>query len=146
MSEMALKDLAERMKDIDFAMFTTKTDGGEIASRPMSNNRDVEYDGDSWFFTYESYRTVADIERDPKVSLTMTGSKGIFGKPPLFLSIEGQAELIRDRTQFEAHWTEDLDYWFEQGPDTPGVVLIRVRASRIHYWDGRHEGDITVAP
>ncbi|MGU3497159.1 pyridoxamine 5'-phosphate oxidase family protein [Xanthobacteraceae bacterium A53D] len=144
MGEMSLKDLSERMKDIDFAMFTTKTEGGDIASRPMSNNRDVEYDGDSWFFTYESYRTVSDIERDPKVSLTMTGSKGFFGKPPLFLSVEGQAELIRDRAQFEAHWTKDLDYWFEQGPDTPGVVLIRVHASRIHYWDGHDEGEIVI--
>ncbi|WP_019995491.1 pyridoxamine 5'-phosphate oxidase family protein [Aureimonas ureilytica] len=144
MAELTLHDLSKRMKGIDFAMFSTKTEGGEIASRPMSNNGDVEYDGDSWFFTYESYRTVSDIERDPKVSLSMTGSKGLLGKPPIFISVEGHAELIRDKAEFEAHWTKDLDYWFENGVDTPGMVLIKVHASRVHYWDGRDEGEIVV--
>lgn len=40
--------------------------------------------------------------------------------------------------------TTDLDRWFEQGVDTPGLVLIRVAAARIHYWDGEDEGELTV--
>ena len=144
MAEMTLHDLSKKMKNIDFAMFSTKTEGGEIASRPMSNNGDVEYDGDSYFFTYEHFRTVADIERDPKVSLAMTGSKPLLGGPPLFVAIEGMAQLIRDKAQFEKHWNKDLDYWFEQGTETPGVVLIKVHATRIHWWDGKDEGEIRV--
>ena len=41
-------------------MLNTHTDGGQIATRPMSNNRDVEYDGDSWFFVAEE---VAHLRR-----------------------------------------------------------------------------------
>ncbi|NDV86349.1 pyridoxamine 5'-phosphate oxidase family protein [Aurantimonas aggregata] len=143
MSDMTLSDLAEAMRDIDFAMLSTKTGAGDIAARPMSNNRDVDYDGDSFFFTYEEARTVSDIERDPKVGLSFQGKAGLLGKPPLFISVEGTAELIRDKAQFEAHWNSDLDYWFEDGIDTPGVVLIRVHADRIHYWNGKDEGDVT---
>ena len=77
MAELTLHDLSKRMKGIDFAMFSTKTEGGEIASRPMSNNGDVEYDGDSWFFTYESYRTASDIERDPKVLIAAQPTRGL---------------------------------------------------------------------
>ncbi|UIJ71597.1 pyridoxamine 5'-phosphate oxidase family protein [Aurantimonas sp. HBX-1] len=143
MSQMTLSDLAEAMRDIDFAMLSTKTAAGDIAARPMSNNRDVDYDGDSFFFTYEEARTVADIERDRKVGLSFQGKAGLLGKPPLFISVEGSAELIRDKAQFEAHWNADLDYWFEDGIDTPGVVLIKVHADRIHYWNGKDEGDIT---
>ena len=51
MTDMTLSDLAKKMADIDFCMLSTRTAGGEIAARPMSNNGDVEYDGDSYFFS-----------------------------------------------------------------------------------------------
>ncbi len=136
-----LAEIAEAMRDIDFSMLSTTAQNGAIAARPMSNNRDVEFDGDSFFFSDESANTIADIERDPKVGLTYQGKGGLFGKPPIFIAVEGRAELIRDRAQFEAHWTKDLEYWWD-GPDTPGLVLIKVHAERIHYWDGKEEGEI----
>ena len=58
---MTLERLSEKMKDIDFAMLATIAPGGAIGSRPMSNNREVDYDGDAWFFTDESAQMVADI-------------------------------------------------------------------------------------
>jgi general stress protein 26 len=64
----------KKVRDIDFAMLLTHTESGEIAGRPMSNNRDVGYDGDSFFFTWEQARSVANIERDPKVALS--GAEG----------------------------------------------------------------------
>ena len=141
---MTLEDLSKKMAEIDFAMLSTRAENGAIAARPMSNNGDVDYDGDSWFFTYEEAHTVADIERDKKVGLSFQGSKSLLGKPPLFISVEGDAELIRDKAAFEAHWTKDLDYWFEQGIDTPNIVLIKVHATRIHYWNGKDEGEVRV--
>lgn len=42
------------------------------------------------------------------------------------------------------HWVKDLERWFEQGVDTPGLVLIHVRAIRVHYWDGEDQGEIAV--
>lgn len=144
MSDMNFKELAHRMRDIDFAMLSTRTEGGALASRPMSNNGDVEYDGTSFFFSYESARTVSDIRGEPRVGMTLTGAKGLLGRPPLFIAIEGRAELITDKSAFAAHWTKDLDYWFPDGIDTPGVVLIKVQAERIRYWDGEDGGDIPV--
>ena len=144
MSKWTLEDVAEKMRDIDFAMLSTRTDGGAIAARPMSNNRDVEYDGDSWFFALEDTRTVQDILAEPSVGLAMQGAKGLLGKPPLFLSIEAKAEIVRDKAVFEEHWKDELERWFEQGVDTPGLVLIKAHASRIHYWTGEDEGEIRV--
>ncbi|MCW4115511.1 pyridoxamine 5'-phosphate oxidase family protein [Aurantimonas sp. MSK8Z-1] len=142
MSDWSLPDLAKKMKDIDFAMLGTRTEGGALASRPMSNNREVEYDGDSFFFTYARFRTVGDIESDPNVSLAFQGSKGLLGTPPLFIAVEGTGEVIRDKGEFKAHWHAELNRWFEQGVDTPGMVLIKVHAKRIHYWSGKDEGEI----
>ena len=142
MADRTLADVAEKMRDIDFTMLSTRTSGGAIASRPMSNNRDVDYDGDSWFFADESTRMVSDIEADPRVGLSFQGKAGLFGVRPFFLAIEGRAELIRDRNQFEAHWAKELERWWPEGPDTPGIVLIKVHGERAHYWDGMDEGEL----
>ena len=144
MADLTVADLSEKMRDIDFAMLSTQTEGGAVASRPMSNNGDVEYEGDSFFFSYDSARTVTDIGRTPQVGLTFTGSKGLLGKPPIFIAIEGMAELIRDKAAFADHWVADLESWFPQGVDTPGLVLIKVHAKRIHYWNAPDEGELTV--
>jgi general stress protein 26 len=136
MTGLSLSDIAEKMRDIDIAMLCTVTDGGAIAARPMSNNRDVAYDGDSYYFTWEKSRMVADIERDPTVSLTFQGSKHFA------VSVEGNGEIIRDKAQFQEHWVADLDNWFEQGIDTPGIAMIKVHAARIHYWDGEDDGEV----
>lgn len=144
MPDKSLAEIAEKMRDIDFCMVSTRTEGGAIAARPMSNNREVDYDGDSWFFTCGDTRLVSDIEANSKVGLGFQGKAGMLGMRPFFLAIEGTASLIRDREQFKAHWTSGLDRWFEQGVDTPGLVLIRVEGERAHYWDGSDEGEIVL--
>ena len=140
-----LADLSEKMRDIDFCMLSTRTPNGAIASRPMSNNRDVDYDGDSVFFTCDGTETVTDIGHDPQVGLSFQGKAGLFGVRPFFVAVEGRAELIRDRGQFEAHWTPALDRWFSQGIDTPGLIMIKVHAERVHYWDGEEAGEIRLS-
>jgi len=137
-----LQDLAKAMRDIDFAMLTTRAEDGSKAARPMSNNGEVEFDGDSYYFTWEDSRMVREMAGDPQVGLTFQGAKGLLGKPPLFVSVEGQAEVIRDKGSFAEHWTSGLDRWFEDGVDTAGIVMVKVHATRIHYWDGEDEGEV----
>ncbi|UAJ12255.1 pyridoxamine 5'-phosphate oxidase family protein (plasmid) [Polymorphobacter megasporae] len=110
----------------------------------MSNNGKVEYQGDSYFFAYDSTRTAQDIGREPKVGLSYQGSGGLLGKPPIFISIEGDASLIRDKQAFASRWSKDLERWFPEGINTPGLVMIKVSATRIHYWDGSDEGELAM--
>ena len=138
MSDKTLKDLAEKMRDIDIAMLLTHAEGGTIAGRPMSNNGEVDYDGDSYYFTWEQAKMVSDIEADPKVSLAFQGEK------TFAVAVEGVAKLVRDKAQFAEHWTPDLDKWFDDGIDTEGVVMIHVHASRVHYWDGEDQGEVSM--
>ncbi len=144
MSQMTLKSLSKKMADIDFAMLITKTKLGQVSARPMSNNGEVDFNADSYYFTWEDSRMTSDIERDKTVGLTFQGSKGLLGKPPLFVSVEGEAELIREKTHFVEHWKPELDRWFKQGIDTPGVTMIKVKAQRVHYWDGEDQGELVV--
>jgi general stress protein 26 len=137
-SDKTLAEVAEKMRDIDIAILTTRTEGGKLAGRPMSSNRDVEYDGDSYYFAMDRERVISDIESDRNVSLAFVGS-GHF-----YATVAGEAELIRARSAFESHWVPDLDEWFEDGVNTPGLVMIKVHANRIEYWDGMENGELTV--
>ena len=140
-----LTDISKSMKDIDFCMLVSRGEDGSLAGRPMSNNQEVEYEGTSYFFTDDTTRMVDDIARDPSVGLTYQGSaglKGIVGAPGLFVHVEGETNIIRDKARFEEHWDKSLDRWFKQGVDTPGLVMLEVVAKRIHYWDGEDEGEV----
>lgn len=145
MAELDLPALSKKMAKLDFAMLATQAADGTMTARPMSNNGDVEYDGDSWFFSYEDTRKVAQINEDSHVALTFTAPPSLLGKPGIFIAVNGAASLIRDKAEFEAHWVSDLDRWFPQGIETPGIVLIKVRARSIEYWDGEDNGVIAVA-
>lgn len=144
MPDKTLADISEKLRDIDFAILSTRTENGAIAGRPMSNNREVDYDGDSYYFTCDDTRMVQDISRDPTVALNFQAKSGIVGQRPFFAAVEGRADLIRDKAAFAEHWSKGLDRWFEDGIDTPGLVMIHVRAQRLHYWDGMDEGELTL--
>ena len=140
-----LADISEAMKDIDFCMLTSRAEDGSIGGRPMSNNREVEFEGTSRFFTCDHHRSVSDIGRDRSVGLSYQGKAGlmgIVGKPGMFIHVQGEARLVRDKARFAEHWQKDLEIWFEDGIDTPGLVMIEVAAKRIHYWSGMEEGEI----
>ena len=73
MAETTLKAVAAKMAKLDITLLTTHTSRGQLSTRPMSNNGDVAYDGNSYYFTYEGSRTVSDIEENPHVSLGFSG-------------------------------------------------------------------------
>lgn len=129
--------IAELIKDIDICMLVTRADGS-VRGRPMSNNGKVEYDGDSWFFSYRDTPKVEEIEADPNVELAYIATdKGTW------VSIEGTAEVVEDEERKRKLWDKQLEQWFQDGPEDDNVVLLKVSAERIHAWaEGEElEGD-----
>jgi general stress protein 26 len=138
MATLSLASLAKSMKEIDICMFTTLTSRAGLNSRPMSNNRDVTWKGDSYFFTFEKSKKIKELEANPNVILNFEG------KSDLYMNVSGKAKLIRDKQAFADHWVPDLDRWFQDGIDTKGLVLIHVKGTKIHYWQKEKEGEIKV--
>ena len=125
--------IAELIKDIDICMLVTRANG-TVRGRPMSNNRRVDYDGDSWFFSYRDTPKLREIDADPNVELAYVGTdKGAW------VSIEGTAEVIEDDDRKRELWEDSLEAWFSEGPDDDKVVLLKVSANRIHAWADGHE-------
>ena len=131
----AITEIAGLLKDIDICMFATRGEDGELHARPMSNNREVEWDGDSWFFAPADGRLVAELERDPAAVTTYRGEDRF-----AFVALSGRAEVIDDQDKKRELWLEELKRWFPNGPDDPNVALIRVDASAAQWWTDRGDG------
>ncbi|MBV9045288.1 MAG: pyridoxamine 5'-phosphate oxidase family protein [Alphaproteobacteria bacterium] len=141
MSKLDMKDISDAMKHVDICMMTTNN--GTLESRPMSNNRDVDYDGDSYFFANGSEEVVRDIENKPDVNLAYIHQPTL-GKP-IYISVKGKAEAVTDRGEMKKHWVPDLEAWFKDGIDTPGLTMIHVKAASVKYWSGGDTGEIAVS-
>ena len=139
MATFSLTTIAKHLRQLDICMMVTVSKRGQCNSRPMSNNRDVKYNSDVYFFTYEKTQKVRDIEANPQVCLNFEGSKD------LYISITGKANLIRSKTTFAQHWNESLSQWFKKGIDTPGMLLIHVKGGRINYWQREKQGEINLS-
>ncbi|MEO6636864.1 MAG: pyridoxamine 5'-phosphate oxidase family protein [Ginsengibacter sp.] len=135
MKNASLKTIAEKMKNLDFCMMVTQDGRNAYHARPMSNNGEVEYDGKSWFFTYDESNKVKQIEADPKVSLLYQTEK------MLFIECAGHATIIRQKKLLQEKWVDELSRWFPDGINTPGICLIKVDATRITFWDKEEEGE-----
>ena len=131
-----LAAVAERMRELDICMLSTRTDDG-IASRPMSNNAQVEYDGDTWFFARRASAVVREIETDPTVALGYIATER-----GTWIAIDAEAAIDHDANHKRERWFEELRRWFENGPDDPEVVLIRATAMRIRAWGGDTDLDV----
>jgi len=138
MSDLTIKDLAKTMRKMDIAMLATHH-GDDIAVRPMSNNRDVDFDGDTYFFTNGDTTTVADIKSDARVGVSYQDDES-----DCYIALTGEASLHTDKDVLKHHWKESLAKWFENGLETDGLTLIKVDASRAHYWKGRKEGEVVI--
>ena len=129
--EDKLRKLREIVKAVDICMLTTLDEGGWLHSRPMSNNREVEFDGDLWFFTYGSSHKVDEVGRVPSVNASFADVDG-----QRYVSVSGLAEVVRDRAKIEELWRPHLKAWFPEGVDTPDIALLKLTAERAEYWDG----------
>ena len=130
-----IKKVAKMMKELDFCMMTTQSDDG-LRARPMSNNGEVEFDGDVWFFSAADSRKIEDIKTDSEVHLSYADIENF-----VFISMGGKASIVRDVDKKRQLWMKDLERWFEDGPESDDVVLIKVSPRKVAYW-GEDEGEI----
>ena len=125
-----LNKLRDMIKDIDFCMLTTIDENGDLHSRPMSSNGQIEPNGDLWFFTGISSHKVSEVADFPKVNVSFADPKN-----QKYISTSGTAELVRDRRKIEELWKPEFKMWFPEGKDDPEIALLRISLEKAEYWD-----------
>ena len=124
-----IKKLGEMIKDIKYAMLTTVDEGGALRSRPMAT-QNKEFDGELWFFTKDSAPKVNEVEHQHHVNVSYTHPDD-----QTYVSISGQAKLVRDPEKNKELWTPAMKAWFPGGPEAPDLALLRVTADKAEFWD-----------
>jgi general stress protein 26 len=127
--QAAKEKVVELLKDINVAMMATRGDGGEMHARPMATSLST-FEGDLWFFTDAQSPKIAEIERNPETLLTYANEN-----KQHYVSVQGSAELVRDRSKIAELWSEPLRVWFPKGKDDPNIALIKVHVDKAEYWD-----------
>lgn len=138
METLNLSAVAKKMAKLDICMMQTRDGRGTLHSRPMSNNGEVEYDGNTWFFTYEDTAKVRQIKKNSKTTLIYQTDQ------MLFVEVCGRSKIITDKSKMKDLWFDELSRWFPDGLETPGICLINVVAERVHIWDKGDEGVMVV--
>jgi general stress protein 26 len=103
----------------------------------MSNNRNVEWDGDTWFFAYADSSQAQETAREANVNLAYALPDEI-----LFVAVTGRGEIVKDDAKKRELWYDDLKRWFPEGPDDNKVVLIKVVGKYVHYWSKEGDGEL----
>ncbi|CAF1114866.1 unnamed protein product [Didymodactylos carnosus] len=121
--------MLDSIKDIQFAMLTTLDKDNQLHSRPMAYKQ-VDKDGELWFFTRADSHKVDEIKKNSLVNVA-------FSDPSKqnYVSVCGRAELIRDKQKAKELWNDYLKAWFPGGLDDPDLALLRIDIDSAEYWD-----------
>src|SRR5690348_18123290 len=120
----------EIAEDIGVCMFTTHV-GGRMRARPLMAYPDSD-EGCIWFITDVHGGKDEEIAAATDVCLTFadTGYN-------TYLSIVGNAQVLRDPAKQGELWDFEAQAWWPRGPSDPDVRLIRVWPERAESWDTR---------
>jgi general stress protein 26 len=119
------------IRNIRFAMFTTRHGNGHLHARPMTTqNKALESDESLWFFMSKHGDPVADLIADPVVNL-------VYADPSedTYVSVSGTAAVLEDAAKKERLWNKLAEAWFPGGASDPDLALIQVQIVHANYWD-----------
>jgi len=125
----AIKKVQEIIKNADTCMFVTNVSSFPLSSRPM-NTIKVDDNGTIWFFSKDNSEKNKHISIDSKVQLFYSnhGSSE-------YISLSGNAQIIRDQKKVEELWAPVARNWFRAGKTDPSITLIKFIPETGHYWD-----------
>ncbi len=126
----AIDKLKSLVDEIMVCLFCTnlKTDDGATC-RPMTAIKVCDH-GNIWFFSEKDSDKNKAITADKHVQLFFSHP----GKSS-YLVVNGEAEIILDKTKIEELWTPVTKIWFEEGKEDPNISIIKVTPTMAYYWD-----------
>lgn len=127
----ARSTLWDLIRDIRFAMFTTRHGNGHLHSRPMTTqNSSLDEDSNLWFFMSRRGDALADLMDEPAVNVSYADP----GKDR-YVSVSGQALVVEDPAKQQQLWSSAAQAWFPGGAGDPDLALVRVKIAHANYWD-----------
>lgn len=138
-NQVAIDKLKGLVDEIEIGMLATyPTTSKYIHSVPMSH-QEVDERGNIWFLFSSESETYHHIEHDSNASLLYSDADNYS-----FLSINGTAEINKDRTRIEKYWNKMVEGWFDRGIDDHRIRVLKIIPNEAHYWDTKSNKLITL--
>ena len=122
-----LEPLYEMIDELEIAMMTTRRPDGHLEARAMATQKRAE-GADLWFVAADGSGKLREIEQDPRVGLSYYKDR-----TREWISVSGNARLVRDREKIRELYASDWKLWFPDdgdprhgAADDPRFVLIGV--------------------
>ncbi|MCY7308658.1 MAG: pyridoxamine 5'-phosphate oxidase family protein [Rhodoferax sp.] len=130
-NDSSREQLWSLIKDIKFAMFTTRHGNGHLHARPMTTqNQSVDEDDRLWFFMSRRDSAVADLAGEAEVNLSYADTD-----EHSYVSVSGKAKAVVDLVKTRSLWSKAADVWFPGGAEDPDLALVEVQITHAHYWN-----------
>lgn len=127
--ETSINKLRDKIDHIHFCMMTTVNKDDGLSSRPMTC-QGIDDDGTLWFFAADETDVVQEIQRLSNVNITFAEPKD-----HVYVSISGEAELMKNVQKAKQLWSPKAEAWFPGGPTDSTLSLIKFSAYTAEYWD-----------
>lgn len=128
----AIEKIKTLAKKASSCFFCTNIKDGSFQTRPMSPE-EIDDAGNFWFLSAADSHKNEEIEMDDSVQLLFQGYAHSD-----FMSINGKAEILKDRKKIEELWDGLMKTWFTEGKDDPRITIIKVTPVDGYYWDTKH--------
>jgi general stress protein 26 len=56
----------------------------------------------------------------------------------------GRARIVRDTQKKRDLRIEELKWWFDEGPESDAIVLIKVAPTVVSYWTRNEDGELRI--
>jgi general stress protein 26 len=130
---LSRQEANEKIKELalkaDMCFFTTNLSQLPLSTRPMST-RDVDENGDIWFFSRKGSTKNEEIAADNRVQLFYSNHSNYE-----FLTLYGTATIIKDDEKAKELWSAMAKTWFNEGYTDPELTLLKIVPEAGHYWD-----------
>jgi general stress protein 26 len=138
-----LRELQDLLKHYKTALLTTIGADGHFHTRPMALQCKDLSQG-IWFATSLTSAKVHELQSNPHCAIAFHERE----HDSTYVSVSGNAELVKDRAVIHEMWDASWKPWFPDGPDQPDLVLIKVmpeHAEFVHTPSGRLQVLFTMA-
>lgn len=134
----AIVKLKLMVDKIDIGMMCTNTaEINNLHAVPMSR-QEVDDQGNLWFLFSSESETYKNLQNSSNISILYSDVSNYN-----FLSINGIAEISKDKLRIEKYWNKMMDGWFEKGKEDPSIRVLKVTPSQAHYWDNKSSKLVT---
>ncbi|MBI3925972.1 MAG: pyridoxamine 5'-phosphate oxidase family protein [Armatimonadetes bacterium] len=123
-----LKELVELLDDFNVCMLTTISQEGHLHSRPMAL-QEPEEDMPLWLISSTTTSAGRHVAQRRELNIACYRSSDM-----AWISIAGVGEIDAERERIRRLWKDGWKTWFTEGPETPGIAILKVQPISVTYW------------